>query len=287
MRALSRRPAAGRVTGVSYEALDLGAALRALRRRADLSQRELARRARVPQSTVARIESDRPSEPHFGTVVALVRAAGGDVQIVDAPRRGGQPEPADDEPRDAAGRRYPAHLDLRKVLTPDDWWGAWWASTTGPWFRRELWPREAPVYTFDLNRARRDAKRDGLARQRTAGRADVRRVDAGDPAVCALVALLDGVLVGWLVASLDPELPFGPSSATVHRVEVHPSWRGVGVGRALVAALRAELDRAGVVVARAAVDHVRGLRLLLHNGFRTTRGEGLRLVVCQLNRRTS
>jgi transcriptional regulator with XRE-family HTH domain len=70
---------------VSYDALDLGAALRALRRRADLSQRELARRARVPQSTVARIESDRPSEPHFGTVVALVRAAGGDVQIVDAP----------------------------------------------------------------------------------------------------------------------------------------------------------------------------------------------------------
>jgi GNAT superfamily N-acetyltransferase len=73
----------------------------------------------------------------------------------------------------------------------------------------------------------------------------------------------------------------------VHRVEVHPSWRGVGVGRALVAALRAELDRAGVVVARAAVDHVRGLRLLLHNGFRTTRGEGLRLLVCQLSRRTS
>ncbi|MGH3680669.1 MAG: helix-turn-helix domain-containing protein, partial [Natronosporangium sp.] len=37
--------------------IDLGATLRALRRRADLSQRELAERAEVPASTIARIES--------------------------------------------------------------------------------------------------------------------------------------------------------------------------------------------------------------------------------------
>ncbi|WP_328422851.1 helix-turn-helix domain-containing protein [Micromonospora sp. NBC_00389] len=39
--------------------INVGAALRSLRRRADLSQRELAERSGVPKSTLARIEAGR------------------------------------------------------------------------------------------------------------------------------------------------------------------------------------------------------------------------------------
>ena len=56
--------------------MKLGEVLRSLRRRADLSQRELAARAGVPKSTVSRIESDEAWNPSFRTVERLVRAAG-------------------------------------------------------------------------------------------------------------------------------------------------------------------------------------------------------------------
>jgi ribosomal protein S18 acetylase RimI-like enzyme len=245
----------------------------------------------VPQPTLARLESDHPVDPHFGTVVALVRAAGGEVRIVGRPIDPLHADelhgPLGDEPRDAAGRRYPAHLDVRAVHAPDDWWGAWWASTTGPWFTRERWPRAAPTYTFDVNRGRRDAKRHHDARRRAAARAEVRRLVGHDPAVCVLVALIDAVVVGWLVASFDPALPTGRRGATLHRVEVHPAWRRAGVGRALVGALRAELIRAGVRVARATVDTVDGPALLLRVGFRRTGCETLRMTIGQALRRTS
>jgi transcriptional regulator with XRE-family HTH domain len=54
---------------------DLGACLRALRRRADLSQRELAQRAGVPQSTVSRLESGDVSNPRLQTLKQIVEAA--------------------------------------------------------------------------------------------------------------------------------------------------------------------------------------------------------------------
>ncbi|MEH1057347.1 GNAT family N-acetyltransferase [Micromonospora sp. CPCC 206171] len=61
--------------------VDLGAALRALRRQADLSQRELAEKSGVPQATIARIESGRTTDPRFRTVEQLVRAASGRLGI--------------------------------------------------------------------------------------------------------------------------------------------------------------------------------------------------------------
>ncbi|MFI2665661.1 helix-turn-helix domain-containing protein [Micromonospora carbonacea] len=61
--------------------VDLGGSLRALRRRADLSQRELADLAGVPQATLARIESGRSGDVRFRTMERLVRAAGGRVAI--------------------------------------------------------------------------------------------------------------------------------------------------------------------------------------------------------------
>ena len=49
--------------------------LRSARRRAGLTQRELARRARVPQPTIAAIESGR-QDPRYNTLSRLLRAAG-------------------------------------------------------------------------------------------------------------------------------------------------------------------------------------------------------------------
>lgn len=57
--------------------------LRAARRRAGLSQRELARRAGVPQSTVGRIEAGL-ADPKAATLRRLLRECGGELQLVAA-----------------------------------------------------------------------------------------------------------------------------------------------------------------------------------------------------------
>lgn len=102
--------------------IELGVMLRALRRRADLSQRQLADLAGVPRSTVARIESGEVTDPRIRTLERLVRAAGGELPISD----GSGPVPSE-ELRDRAERHYPAHLDVRPVEELTDWAGAWWA----------------------------------------------------------------------------------------------------------------------------------------------------------------
>lgn len=55
--------------------MDVGRAIRTARRRAGMSQRELAERAGLPQSTVARIESGFV-DPRTTTVVKLLNACG-------------------------------------------------------------------------------------------------------------------------------------------------------------------------------------------------------------------
>ena len=61
------------------------ALLQEARRRAGLTQAELARRAGVPQSTVAKIERGR-RDPSLSTLERLVRAAGFELRIQLAPR---------------------------------------------------------------------------------------------------------------------------------------------------------------------------------------------------------
>ncbi len=92
----------------------VGAYVARVRRLADLSQRELARRVDVAPSTVGRWETDQlPMRvAEFETVLALA-----DLHLVVADAGGTVVPPfAPDVVRDNADRRFPAHLD---VVPPD------------------------------------------------------------------------------------------------------------------------------------------------------------------------
>ncbi|MEU8179947.1 GNAT family N-acetyltransferase [Micromonospora sp. NPDC049044] len=253
---------------------DLGRALRALRRRADLSQRELAERSGVPQPTLARIESGRAVNPRFRTVERLVRAAGGELAV-------GVPSAAlaivapttvpHDDMRDDAGRRYPAHLDVWPVHEPRDWPGAWWAE----WYRLppERYPLPLPPAAYELNRRYRDNRRWGAEVRRTV---QVRRVVGDLPATSwrYTAELPDGQVIGELRAhERSPFLEQGewhPGMAeremVLDGVLVDARYRRLGLGRRLVTALLTEMRAAGVDDA-AALAEGGGIDLLLACGF--------------------
>ncbi|MGC4886449.1 GNAT family N-acetyltransferase [Micromonospora sp. DT227] len=249
---------------------DLGATLRAVRRAADLSQRELAARSGVPQTTVARIECGQSARPSFHTVERLVTAAGGRVTLVLPPGEGhGPPSAAPEELRDAAGRRCPAHLDAREVREPKDWPGAWWAHFPG----LSGYASALPAVTYRLDRERRDHDR---ARARVRRACRIRRhADPTSPATSwrFVAELPDGELVGELRAHersdellLGYRLP-GPRHLVLDEVLVAPAYRLLGVGRRLVAALTTEMARCGVSSAHAVTDGT-GACLLRDCGFR-------------------
>jgi transcriptional regulator with XRE-family HTH domain len=128
-----------------------GEALRHLRRQRDWSQRQLARRAGVPKSTVADVETSRRS-PSLTTLARLVAATGHRLEIVDPAGTPASWHVTDVSPRDAAGRRYPPHLDVRPAEPR--------VEMTVVADRRPWWSAAAPGgWTFHLNRARRDAFR--------------------------------------------------------------------------------------------------------------------------------
>ena len=124
--------------------------LRRARRSADLSQRQLAARAKLHHSVVSRIEAER-HEPSLTLLTQLLRAAG--VMLVainidtDDPL-GPMPDVA---MRDAANRYFPAHLDVRRTRGHKSlmWWD-WWYYHRG---------RVKPLASFRRNRARRDLDR--------------------------------------------------------------------------------------------------------------------------------
>ncbi|PZG03373.1 GNAT family N-acetyltransferase [Micromonospora craterilacus] len=223
--------------------------LRALRRQADLSQRELADLAGVPQSTVARVESGQAADPRFRTVERLVRAAAATLTVATAGEPTRSVEPDLDDRRDDAGRRYPAHLDVRKVRTLKDWPGAWWAQSYS--LPPERWPLRVPEVTYDLDRGCRDERR---LRERLRDAVRIRRVTEGVPEGCwRLVAELpDGGLIGELRAherSLD--LRYGEDlgdqrEVVLDGVLVVPQLRLLGIGRRLVTRLGEEMQRSGL-----------------------------------------
>lgn len=89
--------------------------IRCVRRVADLSQRELAASLGVDQSRVARWESGEAT-PDVGVLAQVLRLGGYQLRAVDA---GGEPARPlrSDAVRDRAGRRYPAHLDVRDTVS--------------------------------------------------------------------------------------------------------------------------------------------------------------------------
>ncbi|MFG3553597.1 GNAT family N-acetyltransferase [Micromonospora sp. NPDC047557] len=256
------------------DAIDVGAALRDLRRRADLSQRELAERSGVPKSTLARIEAGQGGGPAFRTVARLVAAAGGELALrlpgdeFSTPGGGLLGMPVD-EPRDEADRRYPAHLDVRRVRTLKDWPGAWWVhSYTLP---ERLWPVKVPELTYDLDRARRDRRR-----WRSEARAQMifRRVSDGLPATSwrFLAEVPGGGPVGELRAhERSVDLLLGEDlddrrELVLEGVVVAPGLRALGVGRRLVELLAEEMTRAGIRAAHA-VAEFGNVEFLLACGF--------------------
>lgn len=128
--------------------IDVAGLVRRIRRRADLSQRELAARLQVSKSAIAAVECGaRPLDVHLlaaaaalaGLRLALLDAAGEEV-------RGMHP----DAVRDRGGRRFPAHLDT--MLSE---------RRASRWEHRPLLRR--PTYTFD----RRDPYENGESRARS------------------------------------------------------------------------------------------------------------------------
>ncbi|WP_433506093.1 helix-turn-helix domain-containing protein [Pseudonocardia halophobica] len=130
--------------------LDVSGLVRAVRRRADLSQRELAQKAGVAVSTVGRIEARR-LVPTVAALERLLALAG--LALVAVDERYVLVEPQRDVPRDGmrdgAGRRYPAHLDV--IVQPGS--GEWWGYKYG---------LAGPPETYHRSRAYRDNQRRRL-----------------------------------------------------------------------------------------------------------------------------
>ena len=140
----------------SFVAL-MGDALRAVRYAGGLSQRDLADELGVGKSTVARLEGGDLSGPVL-LVLQVLERVGFEVSVVDrrlaadrepidppCPR---EPEAAaivvfwrqrvkDEEVRDAAGRRAPAHRHVYPLKVPHRWWTA--RHPRMPWVLRPVW----------------------------------------------------------------------------------------------------------------------------------------------------
>ena len=140
-------------------AVRVGALLRAARRRADLSQRQLAVAAGVSRRTVERAEAGSGPALTVRTLAQLLAAAA-DCRLA-AISAEGRPltEVEAEHLQDRGGRHYPPHLDLRRPGRMGEWWGDWPFST---WIRPDLAPRQRPDYTFDLARWQRDQRRDDV-----------------------------------------------------------------------------------------------------------------------------
>ncbi len=120
--------------------------VRAVRRRAGLSQRELATRAEVSPSTINRIEAGA-LEPSVAVLRRILAVA--DLDLVPVDRDGRLVRPMldhRDDLRDGAERRYPSHLDT--ILDPE--YGEWWGDRYG---------LARPPETFHRSRRRRDVQR--------------------------------------------------------------------------------------------------------------------------------
>ncbi len=119
--------------------------VRQMRRRLDVSQRQLADRAGVPKSTVADLETGR-TEPSVRTIALVLEAGGLSLEVVDRTDAPVTFHGDTSEPRDLAERRLPPHLDARQRHPGVD--------PAQPSVLRPGTP-----WTFHLDRTRRDTAR--------------------------------------------------------------------------------------------------------------------------------
>ena len=119
--------------------LECGPLLRAARHAARLSQRELAAASGVSQRQICRFEMGSSSPP-LDVATLLFAATDHRLQVVDEWGRALEAMKHDAE-EDAAGRHYPAHVDLRSTKE----WGSWWLDPApiAPYIRQR------PDWTFD------------------------------------------------------------------------------------------------------------------------------------------
>jgi len=285
------------VIGVT-ERLDLAASLRALRRRADLSQRELAERSGIPPSTVGSVESGRSKDPRFRTIERLVAATGARLAILDLD--GTPPVPLDTEEwRDRGGRHLPAHLDPFRVT----WEG------TGPVDRfgylrnrlirdldrrdragkqlsdlnyeiRRLGPRDVTTLAAiraDPGLALGDAPPAGGPDPTTEAGQDRARLYLRDPSLCHWIAEEYGTgrVLAHLAVRLHPRYP-GRPAMVVLEFGARPEYRDGFASILLIAAMCDEAERCGVGEIVAAPGGRAAARYLRRLGFR--RGPRQRLL---------
>ncbi len=275
---------------------DVGAALRALRWRADLSQRELARRAGVDPARVARLETGENHDPRLRTVERLAAVMCGRLAILDLD--GAEPAALDSEhQRDGAGRRFPAHLETRPTSTwrgiyRTDWITFWRnrdrrdrrrrdAAGQRRWYLfteyRLLGPRDVAVLAL----LRTQARQFDLA-HRAAGVPTAAPVAAPpdhaqamrylrDPAVRHWVADNGGRILGHLVAYLQLRYA-GPPALLITDLGLRPEHRSDQTAPQLVAAARDEAERLGISDVRALPDDPAVATRLRALGFRPAPG---------------
>jgi transcriptional regulator with XRE-family HTH domain len=110
-----------------------------------MSQRELARCAKVSPSTVGKVEAGS-MVPSLDVLDRMLAAAGLYLAVVDRDGRVIQPMQDREDLRDGAERRYPSHLDT--IVDPEP--GEWWA---------DIYGLARPPETFYRDRGWRDWRR--------------------------------------------------------------------------------------------------------------------------------
>jgi len=142
--------------GVKIAGYPLTGIIRQVRRRADFSQRELAKWAHLSPAAVGAIESGRLT-PSVPSLQRLLNAANCQLVVVDANGRLVVPLMVWDDVADLAGRRFPAHLDT--ILDPE--FGEWWADGYGLVRPPETFRRNRAVRDWQRRKSREDVRNHG------------------------------------------------------------------------------------------------------------------------------
>ena len=142
--------------GIEISGYPLTGIIRQVRRKADFSQRELAKFAKLSPAAVGAIESGHLT-PSLPALMRLLNAANCQLVVVDADGRLVVPLLVWKGVRDGAGRRFPAHLDV--ILDPE--WGEWWADGYGLVRPPETFRRNRRFRDWQRRQSRRDVREHG------------------------------------------------------------------------------------------------------------------------------